>query len=797
MKNKIAFLLIAIIAVSCSNIQNNVKEYQPTFESLEKANPVPEWFKDAKFGIYFHWGVYSVPAYANEWYPRNMYISGSDENRHHIEVYGDPTDWPYNNFITGATDKQGKFVKFSPKLKSEGGNFDPEEWAQLFFDAGARYAGPVAEHHDGFSMWDSKVNPWNAYDVGPELDLVGLLAEAIRKHEMKVILSMHHAYNITGFFEAVPETNDTTLQKLYGQQGKEKNEAMWLEKHKEIINNYQPDIIWQDFNLHVISQQVLLEFLAYYYNKAIEWNKEVVATYKDGLNPRCAVLDFERGGAQNITPYYWLTDDAISSTSWCYTEGLKYYSKKQILHGFLDRISKNGNLLLNISPMADGSIPQGQKEILLSMGDWLKKFGESVYGTRAWEIYGEGPTKMGKGHGVFTAPAEGTAKDIRFTRSKDNTTLYAIMLGWDNDQKEVIINSLSSERMNIKSLKSISLIEDNGKYLSLTFEQNEEGLVVNLPEKTQNEPAYVLKLSFKGEIPSPDKFVNVNSDPYYHILPADNPGGGVLGSSLTITDKRKETANHWKLEAVGKGFYRILNRENLDKGITCSSVEPSEKGIAISDISGNDNELWKIEDTYNGYQLSNKQFPGYFLLIRDDCLEMGEKEISDIPFAWSINEVCESMQKPYKQNSVPGIIEAEDFDTGCPGDAYFEKDEVNSGGKYRPEEPVDIDTCSAGSYLIGWTSSGEWLAYTVNVDKSSGYNVEFYIAAPSDITKIHLECDGEDLTGILTVPNTGGYQNWEVIKKPVNLKAGEHVLKLVIDNGGLNLDKMVFKIDKQ
>ena len=230
MKHNNVFFFFLFITGIIGNIsaQTPKQEFQPTFESLEKSNPVPEWFKDAKFGIYFHWGVYSVPAFANEWYPRTMYIKGSPENKHHTEIYGDVSQWPYNNFITGAKDKQGNFVQFAPKLKSEGGKFDPEEWAQLFADAGAKFAGPVAEHHDGFSMWASKVNPWNAKDMGPKLDLVGLLTDAIRKKNMRIILSMHHAYNITGYYEHVPKTNDPKLQMLFGQQGKEKNEAFWL-----------------------------------------------------------------------------------------------------------------------------------------------------------------------------------------------------------------------------------------------------------------------------------------------------------------------------------------------------------------------------------------------------------------------------------------------------------------------------------------------------------------------------------------------------------------------------------------
>ena len=774
--------------------QTQKREYQPTFESLDKANPVPEWFKDAKFGIYFHWGVYSVPAFGNEWYPRSMYIKGSAENKHHIETYGDPSVWPYNYFITGAKDKKGNFVQFHPKLKSEGGKFDPDEWAQLFADAGAKFAGPVAEHHDGFSMWASKVNPWNAKDMGPKLDLVKLLTDAIRKKNMKVILSMHHAYNITGYYDHVPKTNDPKLQKLFGQQGKEKNEAFWLAKHKEIIDGYKPDIIWQDFNLHLISRPILLQFLSYYYNKAEEWNKPVVATYKDGLNTKCAVLDYERGGPQDITDNYWLTDDAISSSSWCYTEGLQYYSKKQILHGFIDRISKNGNLLLNISPKADGTIPQEQKDILLAMGTWLKNYGEAVYATRAWDTYGEGPTKMGAAHGVMGAPSEGTAKDIRYTRSKDNTTLYAILLGWDKDENEISLNSLSSDRIDLKNLKSVELINgEAGKYLPLTFKQNSNGLTINLPERTLNELAYVIKLSFAGKIPPLNNYADFNTNSHFYIVPGDNNGSLVLGSDLKLTKERKDLANQWKLESEGKGIYKIMNRENSEKVFECSS---SDHKLIESDNSGGDNQLWKINNVHNGFvKISNKQFPDMLLSIDNSLAEGSNAELSNSKngsFKWKLIEVCEIKEEAYKPHSIPGTVEVEDYDTGCPGDAYYDSDDINQGGRYRPNEGVDIDTCSEGGYTLGWTNAGEWLAYTVMVDKPATYSVSFYIATTTDNTKLHLECDGENKTGIVSIPNTKGFQSWEIVKRNIKLDAGKHILKLVIDGGPLNVDKMVF-----
>jgi alpha-L-fucosidase len=782
--------------ITCST--NPPQKFKPSFESLEKANPAPEWFQDAKFGIYFHWGVYAVPAYSNEWYPRNMFIKNSDEYKHHVQRYGDPTDWPYHNFITGAEDKQGNFVQFAPKLKSEGGKFDPEEWAQLFADAGAKFAGPVAEHHDGFSMWASGVNPWNAKDTGPKLDLVGLLTDAIRKKDLKVILSMHHAYNITGFYEAVPETDDPKLQMLYGQQGKEKNEADWLTKHKEIIDQYKPDIIWQDFNLHVISQPVLLQFLSYYYNRAAEWNKEVVATYKDGLNPKCAVLDYERGGPVDITENYWLTDDAISSSSWCYTEGIGYYSKKQVLHGFLDRISKNGNLLLNISPKADGTIPQEQKEILLAIGAWLKKYGEAVYATSAWDRYGEGPTKMGSGHGVFTEPSEGTAEDVRYTRSKDNTTLYAIMMGWDKGQREIILRSLSSNRIDIKNLKTVALINgDAGNYLPLSFRQDVGGLIVDLPDKPDEELAYVLKLSFEGEIPPLDKYIEIDSTPHYHIVAGGYMYNPVLGADLILTEKRKDFANQWKFETVGKGFYSIRNRENAGKVLTFDISGASSQGLTMSDFTGKDKQLWKIEASFDAlYKISNKQFPDHTLSVSTGIREGNKVEMTSgtgTPFGWRLLEVCELKQEAFAPNIIPGIIEAEHFDIGCPGEAYFDMDEINAGGKYRVNEHVDIDTSSAGTYYVGWTNAGEWLAYTITVGKSATYQVSFYVASIYDTAKLHLKFDGTDKTGIISVPNTSGWQNWTVVKKRIKLDAGQHVMKLHIDNGGFNIDNMVFK----
>ncbi|GAB3809804.1 alpha-L-fucosidase [Micromonospora zhanjiangensis] len=333
---------------------DRVLSYTPDWSSVDQHVAAPEWFQDAKFGIYHHWGVFSVPAFNNEWYPREMYIPGSPVNLHHIENYGDPAAWPYHRFIEGGQDRAGRHVRFAPRLASAGGAFDPDEWARLFVASGARFAGPVAEHHDGYSMWDSRVNEWNSTATGPRLNLLELFTRAYREQGLKVLVAMHHAYHFTGFFDHVPAQPTATLRKLYGQLGSAAENRLWLDKLKEVIDLARPDIIYQDVNLDQVDEATGLEFLAHYYNRALEWGTDVVATYKDGFNNKGEVYDYERGGPAELTHPYWLTDDILSTSTWCYTNDISYHSLDQILHSLVDRVSKNGNLLLNVGPTAEG-----------------------------------------------------------------------------------------------------------------------------------------------------------------------------------------------------------------------------------------------------------------------------------------------------------------------------------------------------------------------------------------------------------------------------------------------------------
>jgi alpha-L-fucosidase len=573
--------------------------YTASWSSVDQHPPAPEWFQDAKFGIYFHWGVFSVPAFASEWYPRNMHISGSVENSHHIQVYGDPSVWPYHNFINGARDKAGNQVQFAPKLKSAGGNFDPNEWAQLFFDAGAKFAGPVAEHHDGYSMWNSTVNEWNSVATGPHLDLVGLHATAIRSKGLKFMASLHHAYNFTGYYDHVPSQSTTSLKKLYGQLGPAAEQQLWYDKLREVVDGYQPDLIWQDFNLSAIPESFRLNFLSYYYNRAVAWNKDVVATYKDGFNDRGEVFDFERGGPGDIKNPYWMTDDSVSATSWGFTAGIGYYSTTAILHALIDRVSKNGTMLLNIAPMADGTIPSAQRDILLGVGDYLKRFGESVYATRAWSIFGEGPTQMGGGS--FVTPREGTNRDIRFTRSKDNRVLYATVLGWPGSTLNV--TTLSSTRINLSTLTATQLLDTTaGSYVNLpNRSQDSTGLHITMPSATApfNARAYVVKLTFSGQIPSPSTVTWVRIANATTGLVLDSGGNVASGSGLKQWTWDGSTNLQWQLVDLGNGYQRIVNRTN---GMVADSWGNTANGAPCRQAAwnGGNNQQWRLVAVGNG-----------------------------------------------------------------------------------------------------------------------------------------------------------------------------------------------------
>jgi alpha-L-fucosidase len=476
---------------------NSNGPFRPDWESLQ-AYKVPDWYKDAKFGIFIHWGVYSVPAFGSEWYPRLMYLQGSDEYKHQIATYGTQDKFGYKDFI--------------PSFKAE--KFDPAAWAGLFKESGARYVVPVFEHHDGFAMYDCGLSDWTAVKMGPHRDLWGDLAKALRAEGLHLGASSHRVEH--NFFLGVGRTipsdiNDPQYAAFYGpahQWVENINNTPlsddftfvskawtddWLARSAEIVEKYHPDIMYFDWWIGQPSvRHDLTRFASFYYNESLKRGGAVgVINYKDyAMQEQSAVLDIERGQLSGIRPLYWQTDTSVSNKSWGYIENDTFKSPEFVIHQLIDIVSKNGNLLLNIGPRSDGTIPEGVQQVLKEVGAWLKINGEAIYGTRAWDIFGEGPTKVTEGsfHDTDTHPY--TAEDFRFTRK--GNVLYAIELGWPSN-REAVIHLLDTAVGHAK-IASVVLLGSDAK---LPFQQREDGLHIQLPEQMAGKYAYSFRILFE------------------------------------------------------------------------------------------------------------------------------------------------------------------------------------------------------------------------------------------------------------------------------------------------------------
>jgi len=422
-------LLLGIIISSCTQ-QAPVESYEPDWQSLTR-HQTPEWLQKGKFGIYTHWGIYAVHAYGENttWYSFAMYRDDGEARQHFEEKFGELTpEYGYKDLI--------------PLFTAE--NFDADEWVDLFHKAGAKFAGPVAEHHDGFAMWDTEWSEWNAATMGPKRDIVGEFEAAVRKKGMKYVTAFHHAANWFFFpvWDKNFDTGDPANAGLYGQYhlpGEKRNQEFldeWYGKIIEVIDNYGPDFIWFDFALDEIPEGYVKDFLAYYYNDAAANNKEVVVTYKGhDLVPGTGVRDLELGQEPNLTYNEWITDNSVDDRgAWGYAEDLTFKTPDRLIDNLVDRVSKNGYLLLNVGPKPDGTIPEGAKEVLLEMGAWLDINGEAIYNTTPWMVAHEGPTNLGEAEslGFNESDVVYTAEDIRFTVNGDN--LYATFLDWPGEQ---------------------------------------------------------------------------------------------------------------------------------------------------------------------------------------------------------------------------------------------------------------------------------------------------------------------------------------------------------------------------
>lgn len=472
--------------------------YHDNWASLAN-HPVPGWYYRGKLGIFIHWGIYSVPGFGNEWYSRNMYDPGHPEFAHHRSTYGEHRDFGYKNFI--------------PMFKGE--RFDPAAWAALFREAGAAYVMPVCEHHDGFAMYATDLNPWNARDMGPCRDVAGELKQACEAEGLTFCASTHRAEHY--FFMNTgrlcdSDVTDERFRDFYGPASDcpalmadaifestedpfspGPDEAWledWLVRTCELIDRYQPAILYFDWWIQNIAfKPALKKLAAYYYNRAAQWGREVTINYKhEAFAPTVATFDVERGALTDISPVPWQTDTAIGKQSWGYRRDNEYKSPRQIICDLIDIVSKNGMLLLNVGPRPDGTITDEETAVLKALGAWLKVNGEGIYDTVPWKRFGEGSVNAEAGFFRDNEEKPFTPEDFRFTCK--NGCVYAFCMRPAGT--EFRIRSLSRSHFHDLPVGRVTLL---GSSVPTDFAQTGEGLLLRLKEA----PAGDLPVCFRIE----------------------------------------------------------------------------------------------------------------------------------------------------------------------------------------------------------------------------------------------------------------------------------------------------------
>lgn len=497
------FLLVIFLFFNGLNAQ---EKFTPAWESLNKHEVAPQWFADAKLGVYFHWGVYNVPANGNEWYGRWMYINdregwGGDLYDYHTQSYGRAKH--YHDFI--------------PEWKGE--QFNAKEWVDLFENLGAKFIGTIAEHHDGFSLWESEVNPWNSKDMGPGIDVVKEMAVEVKKRDLKFMTTFHHGFHMYYYpqnegatirplskyawvYDSVEVPQDKKYDQLYGRTTYREECDIWLGKLNEVIETYCPDYIWMDFAQGYVQEDYRLQFLANYFNKAEELDKEVVVNTKGSFFPTSlAVVNIERATMQDITPEVWVTDFQLGS-SWGYNQHKRTaINPLHAIRILAEVVSKNGVMILAAAPMAEGIIPEEQVAAMNKIGDWLELYGEAIYNTRPFVEFGQGPTELKRNpedewnaYGAIKAGLYSlNDQDIRYTQK--GNTVYAIQLGWAGPEKDITLKTFAGKAKG----KKVKSVEALGSKKRIKWEKTDQGLKLTSPDKmpAEAEAAMVYKITLK------------------------------------------------------------------------------------------------------------------------------------------------------------------------------------------------------------------------------------------------------------------------------------------------------------
>ncbi len=538
--------------------------YKPEMESL-KQYTCPDWFRDAKFGIWAHWGPQSVPM-DGDWYARGMYEPGNGHYTYHTAHYGHPSEFGYKDII--------------PLWKAE--KWDPDRLMKLYKDAGAHYFVSMGTHHDNFFLWNSKLHRWNAVNMGPHRDVVGDWQKAAHKQGLKFGVSEHLGASFTWFQSShrsdkggpkagIPyDGADPKYQDLYhfpaeaGDTGWYSNnpkwQKQWYSEIQELVDNYHPDLLYSDGGV-VFGNEVGLSMIAHLYNSSAARNggkAQVIYNCKQVSDGRW-VEDLERGIMPRIDPHPWQTDTSIGD--WFYNRNWKFRPVSWVVHTLVDNVSKNGNLLLNVVQRPDGTLGPEVEDMLHEMAKWRAVHGEAIFASRPWQIYGEGAVNA-KG-GSFKEDYTYSDKDIRFTTRGAN--LYALALGWPSDNQIVIRSLAKPAGQNINHISNISLLGYTGK---ITWKQSAEALVVKLPSQKISDLTTGLKITGSNltAVLLPEVVQVVQPDPGGNITlsadTADLHGDQIKTedhdgqSNIGFWDRAGEWVS-WKVKAARAGTYTV------------------------------------------------------------------------------------------------------------------------------------------------------------------------------------------------------------------------------------------------
>lgn len=467
-------------------------EFKDNWESLSKWQ-TPGWYQKGRFGLFIHWGVYSYPSFGNEWYPRRMYDKNDKCCKHKREKYGD--SFEYRQLIE----------KFNPE------KFDADEWLSVIKESGAKYIMPVGEHHDGVKMYESELNRWNMMQLNGR-DYIKELHEACDKHNIGFLISNHraeHYWFMNYARKYYPESEvvkNEEYRDLYGpaflaesgntdRTDKEIHATKewledWLASACEMIDRNQPLAVYFDWWIHKSEfKPYVKKFLAYYYNRALEWGKEVTVFYKWGaVMNGCATFDVERGQSDTMLPELWQNDTSIAKNSWGYTENNKFKTPADLIRNMIEVISKNGCYMLNIGPKPDGTICPEEKAVLKAIGSWLKINGEAIYDALPSET-GFGEVKKQK-NGAFKENKVYGKKDFCFTYKPGAFYVFPMS---EKAGKKLIIKSLrhSNENGIRYTIKNVSVLGSNNK---ASFIQSEKALTINIDEAFKTDMPYCIKV---------------------------------------------------------------------------------------------------------------------------------------------------------------------------------------------------------------------------------------------------------------------------------------------------------------